>query len=235
MPNRAVASGYSDVGEFSCAYSGKNIHYNGNTTLQLVNCLLEAPAESRTLAISSSGGDVDLAIFAAHIVKEMALDVEVVGWCASSCANYILPAAERIYLDQHSLVYVHGAPGPPDRDRMIAALAKASFTAESPNFDQVLGDNLKRSELTYQLHNNFRRKFRVGEYYYDLEDIGAARASEDHGRDIYVVDPGWLRRCLPGVDVVAEAPNPEGLQKLFPTRNLVWFSDIRSPDNTCFK
>ncbi|MDP3459998.1 MAG: hypothetical protein Q8S09_12070 [Hyphomonas sp.] len=234
MPMRA--QGYSDVGDFTCSYSGKIIYYNGNTSLQLVNCLLEAPEDSSKLVITSSGGDADVAIFAAHVMSEMVLDVEVVGWCASSCANYILPAARRIYLDQHSLVAVHGAPGPPDRERLIEALGRAGLTDSSPKFETTVSDNLKRAALSYQLHNNFRKKFRVGEYYYYLDDIAAARETEgiaDSG-DMYLVDPFWLRRCLPGVEIVAEAPNRKGLQELLPMYTFVAFSDVRGPDDSCF-
>lgn len=234
MPMRAA--GYSDVAEYTCSYADKSIHYNGNTTLQLVNCLLDAPQDSGKLVITSSGGDADVAIFAAHVVSEMALDVEVVGWCASSCANYILTAAKRVYLDQHSVVYVHGAPGVPDRERLIKALEKSGFTDSSPKFEATVSDNMKRAALSYELHNNFREKFRVGEYYYDLDDIAAARESvvRTDSKDLYLVDPDWLRRCLPDVEIIAEVPNIEGLRKLHPMRNLVVFSDVRGPDMSCF-
>lgn len=90
--------------------------------------------------------------------------------------------------------------------------------------------------MTYRLHNNFREKFQVGEYYYDLNDLAAARASEVQtgAWDLYFVDPDWLKRCLPGVEIIAEAPNIGSLRKLHPKRSLVAFSDLRGPDQSCF-
>ena len=236
MPMRSIYSGYSDVGEYACNYAGTRIHYNGNTTLQLVNCLMEAPSGSRTLSITSSGGNVDFGIFAAQVVSAMALDVEVVGWCASSCANYILPAAKRVYVDQHSVVFVHGAPQPPDRGRLVEAISKSGLTKDSPGFDAVVDDNMERSELTYRLHNNFKAQFQVGDYYYNLADISSAPepAAKAGTSKLVYVDPGWLRACMPDVEVVAEAPNARGLQELFPKYSLFSFSQVRGRENKCF-
>lgn len=235
MPNRSIQSGPSDVGEYTCRYAGQSIHYSGNTTLQLVNCLLDAPNGAQRLLITSAGGNVDLGIFAAHVLKARALDVEVVGMCMSSCANYILPAAERLFVDQHSAILVHGSGPPPNRDDMIAALALSGFTETSPNFAAVLEDNMKRSELTYRLHNNFKRHFRVGDGYYDLEDIWSARRTQGQGNQsgMVLVDPQSLQSCLPDVEVIAEAPNLEGLQRLLPHYNLGSFADVRGAGSAC--
>ena len=234
MPMRSVA--YSDVGEYSCRYVDEDIHYNGNTTLQLVNCLMEAPAGSRTLVLTSSGGNVDFGIFAAQFVRSMRLDVEVVGWCASSCANYILPAARRVYLDQHSVVFVHGAPQPPDRDQLIGALASSGFTEGMPDFETVVHDNMQRSELTYRLHQNFKKMFHVGDYYYELGDVYSSEklVARPGTSNLVFVDPQWLQACLTHVDVIAEAPNIPDLQKLFPRYNLVSFSQVRGHEYKCF-
>ncbi|MFN3314151.1 MAG: hypothetical protein ACK46Q_11885 [Hyphomonas sp.] len=231
----ALQAGPSDVGAYECSYPGGQIHYVGGTTLQLVNCLIEAPAGAQRLVISSTGGEVNQAIFAAYVLKSMALDVEVVGWCVSSCANYIAPAARRLYLDQHSIMYVHGAPQPPDRDRLIEALGRNGLTPDQPRFESVVSDNLMRSELTYRLHNNFRREFSVGEGYYDIADIWSARAVIDKGpgKDLIFVDPDWLKSCLGSIEVITEPTNREALETLLPQYNLVAFSDIRGPDANC--
>lgn len=233
MPMRALFP--SDVGEYTCDYAEDRILYNGNTTLQLANCLLEAPSGSRTLAITSSGGNVDIAIYVAELVHGVGLDVEVIGWCASSCANYVLPAAERVILDQHSVVFVHGAPTAPDRDALVAAISKAGCAPDSPGFDDIVDDNMKRSELTYRLHGNFMARFNVGAAYYDVSDIysGPHQATKPGASNLVLVDPAWLAACLPGVEIVAEPPNLQGLQGLFPRYNLVSFSQARGDGYDC--
>lgn len=227
------AGGYTDVGPYLCSYEGSAIHYNGNTTLQLVICLLEAPVDARQLVITSAGGDVDVAMFAAHLVSEMKLNVEVVGECASSCANYILPAAARVRIDPYSVVMVHGGPLPPDRQTLIEALAKSGFTSEKPNFDKTVEDNLLRSGFSYRLHANFVKKFSVGSGYYHFDPIREYIAEQNVSRPFILVDPYWLKTCLPGVDVVADEPDREQLEKLFPGRGLVFFSDVLGNQGDC--
>jgi hypothetical protein len=235
MPLAAIRSGPSDVGEYTCIHEGPLIHYNGATTLQLVNCLLEAPEDASRLVITSAGGNVDLAIFAAHVLKARELDVEVVGLCASSCANYLVPAARRVYLDRHSAILVHGAGGPPDRERLIEALGRSGFSETAPNFEQVVQDNLQRTELTYRLHNNFRREFKVGDGFYNLEDAWTARRALGQGNPsgMIRVDADALRACLPQVVLVAEPPDLEGLQALLPGYNLGALSELRSAEDVC--
>jgi hypothetical protein len=235
MPMRALAAGYSDVGEYSCHYSGTEIHYNGNTTLQLVNCLLEAPGGSRTLVITSSGGNVDFAVLAGVVTNDMDLDVQVVGWCASSCANYILPAARRILVDQHSVVFVHGGPQTPDREKLVSAFGQGGFTEDSPGFAKMVDENLARSWLSFHLHKNFKVRFDVGERYYDLADTHAAVSASrrDGESSLLYVDPGWLVACLPRSAIIAEPPSKAGLRQLFPGYNLVSFSEARGEPDDC--
>jgi len=229
----ANSGGYSDTGPYKCTYEEGAIHYNGNTTMQLVNCLMEAPEDARLLVITSAGGDVDVAIFAAHLVSGMKLDVEVVGRCASSCANYILPAAKRIRVDPFSIVLVHGGPLPPNRESLIEAMAKAGFTSERPNFEKAVEDNLVRSALTHRLHENFVRNYSVNSGYYHFDDIRQAVAEQELSYPGFFLDPYWLKACLPGVEVIADEPERESLVELFPKHQLVSFSDIRGQKGEC--
>lgn len=231
--NESNARGYSDVGPYLCSYEGREIHYNGNTTLQLVNCLLEAPADARLLVITSAGGNVDVAMFGAHLVSEMKLDVEVVGLCGSSCANYILPAAGRVRIDPYSVVMVHGGPLPPDRDEMIEALAKSGFTSERPNYEQTIEDNLMRSDISYRLHSNFVKKFAVKPGYYHFDPVREYIAEQSVSYPFMLLDPYWLKACLPHVDIVADEPDRAQVEKLFPRKGIVFFSDALGFEGAC--
>lgn len=225
---------YSDVDVYNCAYDGERIVYTGNTTIQLVNCLLGADNNVERLVITSRGGAVDEAVFAAYLVGRMQLDVEVVGQCVSSCANYILPAAARIHLDRHSVVSVHGSPAPPDRDRMIEAFAKAGWTSERPDFEEALDRNLLSSEETFRLHTHFAAEFNVGRLYYDVAKVHAFGLEETGAASIMiVVDPDWLAACIPDVQVIAEQPDIEGLASLFVGHHLVTYSSALGRPGNC--
>jgi len=234
QPLAGQRQGYSDVDAFSCEYADELIVYKGNTTLQLVNCLLSASSDAGRLVITSRGGSVDYAVFAAQIVARKQLDVEVVGQCVSSCANYILPAAKHIFLDRHSIVVVHGSPPRPDRASMIAAFAKAGWTSERPGYEEMLESNLLLDEEFFKLHANFADEFKVGRLYYDVAEVHSFGLERAGGVSVtIVVDPDWLAACLPYVELTAEQPDLEGLSKLFAGGHLVTFSSALGQAGNC--
>lgn len=235
MPIAAIRAGPSDVGAYTCSYDGSLVHYNGATTLQLVNCLLAAPESADGLVITSAGGNVDWAIFAAHVIKRRNLEVEVVGLCASSCANYLVPVARRFVADRYAAILVHGAPTPPDRERLVEAFKRSGFSEDSPNFESSLQNNMKSDEQTYMLHNNFVREFNVGSGYYLLDDVRAARRAlgQESPSGMFRIDPETLRACAPDLDAVIEEADVEALGTLVPGYNMGSIADLRGPGATC--
>ncbi|MBY9065618.1 hypothetical protein K1X12_01830 [Hyphomonas sp. WL0036] len=235
MPIAAIYAGFSDVGEYTCSYDGPLIHYNGATSIQLVNCLLAAPESADRLVITSAGGVVEWAIFAAHVIKRRNLEVEVIGLCASSCANYLVPVARRFYADRYAAILVHGAPTPPDRARMAEALKRSGASESSPNFERSLQENLKREEQTYMIHNNFMREFNVGSGYYLLDDVRAARRAlgQESPSGMFRIDPATLKACVPDLDAVIEEADIEALDALGPGYNMGSIGDLRGPGATC--
>lgn len=61
------------------------------------------------LLVSSRGGEIGLGLELGNWVKDNNLDVEVMDVCASSCANYVLPAAKTKYLRKDSVLLWHGS------------------------------------------------------------------------------------------------------------------------------
>ncbi|RUO42191.1 hypothetical protein CWE22_08605 [Pseudidiomarina aestuarii] len=61
------------------------------------------------LLVSSRGGEIGLGLELGNWVKDNNLDVEVMDVCASSCANYIFPAAKTKYLRKDSVLLWHGS------------------------------------------------------------------------------------------------------------------------------
>lgn len=58
--------------------------------------------------IKSGGGDAFAGIAIGHLIHEKQLDVEVIGRCHSSCANYLFPAGNRKVLNKNAIVMYHG-------------------------------------------------------------------------------------------------------------------------------
>lgn len=61
------------------------------------------------LLVSSRGGEIGLGLELGNWVKDNNLDVEVMDVCASSCANYVFPAAKTKYLRKDSILLWHGS------------------------------------------------------------------------------------------------------------------------------
>ncbi len=59
--------------------------------------------------MSSPGGLVSDAIQLAYRLHREQLDLQIGALCASSCANYIMPAARHVYLDKDSVLLWHGS------------------------------------------------------------------------------------------------------------------------------
>lgn len=60
------------------------------------------------LIISSSGGEVEAAIRLGLWVYENKIDVEVIEYCLSSCANYVFPAGQNKKINKGAVVAWHG-------------------------------------------------------------------------------------------------------------------------------
>jgi len=61
------------------------------------------------LVITSKGGEIDAGLELGNWVISNNLDVEVVNFCASSCANYVFTAGKRKYLHKDSMLVWHGS------------------------------------------------------------------------------------------------------------------------------
>jgi hypothetical protein len=67
-----------------------------------------AKIKPELLRITSSGGDVNLGMDLGEWVFEHHLDVEIVGYCFSSCANYVFLAGRTKVLNPDSILLWHG-------------------------------------------------------------------------------------------------------------------------------
>jgi hypothetical protein len=86
----------------------ETLYFEGDFTVPEVRTAIESAPFVRRLSISSRGGDLLAGILLANWVLERQLDVEVKEICASSCANYVLPAARRKVITEGALLIWHG-------------------------------------------------------------------------------------------------------------------------------
>ncbi len=62
----------------------------------------------RDLVLQSEGGAVEAALRVAEKIQQYSLNIRIRGYCHSSCANYILPAAKHVTVEDNSAIILHG-------------------------------------------------------------------------------------------------------------------------------
>lgn len=77
---------------------------------------------AHTLRIGSGGGEVGVGMDFGEWVHARKLDVIVVDYCLSSCANYVFPAGRRKSIPPGSVVAWHGSAHQRDLPQQIASL-----------------------------------------------------------------------------------------------------------------
>lgn len=96
--------------KFDVGVEGNYIYFRGPITKESSMALLREVNFSRKkkLIIQSEGGNVDDALIISDEIKKKSINLIIRGYCASSCANYILPSAKKAYLEKGSIVLFHG-------------------------------------------------------------------------------------------------------------------------------
>ena len=109
---------------------------DGKTSLGFVGCISKQNVDAfltrlndrhAEVIIQSEGGAVAAAIEMAWAIRKLGVTVRIRGYCLSSCANYILPAAHSVILDPGASFMIHG-----DAEEGWSTLAdKSNFNAEA--------------------------------------------------------------------------------------------------------
>ncbi|QBL08216.1 hypothetical protein E0Z06_01160 [Rheinheimera sp. D18] len=104
---------YVGIKNGNLIYQGKITEASNNAIFSLLN---DAELKPSRLVITSNGGEIGAGMDLGRWVKDNKLDVEVNGVCASSCANYVFPAAHTKYLRKDSVLVWHGSAWQSDWD-----------------------------------------------------------------------------------------------------------------------
>ena len=208
---------YSELRELSKARThrceprgGDTVVYIGRTEDGLTACLEENPTAS-VLRITSGGGNVREAIPAARIVAARSMSVEVLAQCASSCGNYILPAAASVKVLPFSVVLLHGAP-PSDSGKVLRGLEESLRKAgrvskmDDPEFVQR---QLDTHLQTRRLHDDFRQSEGVEEEWYELSFYYRFLDENDLNAGFLIVSADFARKCIGGTTEIADFWEPK--------------------------
>lgn len=185
------------TGQSSCEYNAERLHYIGDTNLSLVSCLLKHKnSDYEIFRITSQGGDIDYAIWAAQLISQSGKIVEPVSFCASSCANYIITIAPELYIQAHTAISVHGGPERTSREDIVALFAQSGFGPDQPGYEEQINANLSKLNTMVDLHDAFVQDFGINPEYYNYKEPA------DGSFTLY--DAADLISCLPKLTVISD-------------------------------
>ena len=128
--------------------SGESILIRGIITAETATEFRRELTQSKItrVLLDSGGGDVESAIEIANLIKKHELDVDVIGKCYSSCANYLFPAGRTKTISElgivawhgnaHHLLYLHKTGRKPVNASDLAVLTRLT-ALESAFFDSI--------------------------------------------------------------------------------------------------
>jgi hypothetical protein len=130
-------------GSFLVARSGDTLGYSGQLTADGLSALLHADDGTiRTLLVRSTGGELGLGMEFGTWVHERRLDVVVVDYCLSSCANYVFPAGARKRILAGGVVAWHG-----DAHQQGLAERADSLVGSGVDFESIEDTRAQLDEL----------------------------------------------------------------------------------------
>ena len=119
------------------------------TFVEVRECLVRSTEPKKTFVVDQSeGGDGATAMALAILIHKHHWDVEVIGVCPSSCANWIFPAGKTKYLHRDSLLLFHGGPYQANLQEMEKALDQ-SLVNGTPAAAVTLGEPNKEGTVTF--------------------------------------------------------------------------------------
>jgi hypothetical protein len=158
---------------------------NSETFVKVRDCLVRSAAAKKTFVVEASGGGDSLSALAlGTLIHRHQWDVEVVGLCASSCANFIFPAGKTKYLHRHSMLLFHGGPYQENFMEMAVKFDRESAKNGRPVERVTVGQVNKEGTFRFapgesSADREVREFFSITEVSTAVESLGRLRSVSD--------------------------------------------------------
>lgn len=157
---------------------------DGAANQRLFDLYEKMTTKPTVLSIRSLGGEVNTGMALGTWVHAHQLDVRVMEFCLSSCANYVFTAARNKVVSNFAVVGYHGGPGDINKTRFDAK-TQAMLDAASPEKRKALMDDIARTiKLDGQHEAAYFQKIGVRA---DLSSLG----QDDRYKDFRTGAAGW--------------------------------------------
>lgn len=186
----------ANTSNFECIVNQQKIKYSGELSKHTLDCLNASP-NAETLIITSTGGEVEVSIDIAREVKRRNMSVEVLAMCASSCGNYIIPAAENVVVHPYAAILLHGAPADEEevmRTLLIDALKEAGVPEESIT-KELVDQHLTPLLNTRKKHEDFQLEFNIKDKWYSANFELSNQIESEEQPDFVLVHPEIALNC----------------------------------------
>lgn len=176
------------------------IRYIGETDQNLINCLVKYQKNKRIiLKITSPGGNTETAISAAEIIEKHKWSVEIIGFCLSSCGNYIIPAAHKLIVKPYSIIALHGS-NPPSTPQLRDTFQKVRIESGEINDDKLqkeLDDDMLRNDIIFQKQNDAALRLGIKKYWLNPDPAIMAIATKSGiNSGMWYIDKEMYSSCI---------------------------------------
>jgi len=183
---------------------------------KLISIYNELKIKPVWINIKSKGGVIDTALDLGEWIYKVKLNIKVLDYCLSSCANYIFTAAHKKIVSNNAVIGFHGGASSTESntteiDTMIAALPKEQQKSKRIEIDTMLQQYLakanKREKIFFDMIGVSQSITTLGQspvyyelygsddayqgWYYSIQDFKKLGVN-----NISVIDPPWYPRQL---------------------------------------
>lgn len=176
------------------------VKYVGRSDYDLVACISNNKKYNFSkLIITSQGGETVSSSIVGLYLKYNNVEVDILGICLSSCANYIAPAAHKLAVGKYSILGLHGAPGLPDQYDLEKIKKSAENLAPSNigASHKIIDNSIRSITFNYNTHFLTSNMLNVSPNWYDLTRFDDYISINDEFRNTFVVpDLEMVKSCL---------------------------------------
>jgi ATP-dependent protease ClpP protease subunit len=127
--------------------------------VEMRDCLVRSSAaQKRFVVTTSGGGSAQAALAIATLIHEHNWDVEIVDFCASSCANFIFPAGRVKYLNKNAMLLFHGGPHQRNLLDMAVEADRAAKMSGADITSKTFGQVAKEGSIYFEVSSDASRE-----------------------------------------------------------------------------
>jgi hypothetical protein len=218
----------------------KWLTFEGSTDL-LPSCLTtHRLGPNDTLQITSQGGITTPAIVAGMYIQKWRINVQIEGFCMSSCANYIAAAANTLSINSFSVLGLHGAPALASQEAENELRAQIMTTSQISDSDRekVLKASIDGLRKDSGMHQLAAMSLNVHSGWYDLTEMRKRHQLPLVRGAMVIPSRRNVLNCLKGVQFGTlwfpeTAADREAIWELYPSSRTQFTFDEETSSAAC--